>query len=363
MDLQATTESTISSLEFLTDLKKQWQQLKEENAQIRIRNAAEQLNVSEAELLCTGLGDNVFRLRPDFANLLVDLEKLDSVMALSRNEQVVHEKHGIYTDFKIRGNGAMGLCLGAIDLRVFLNQWQYGFAVSETTATGIRNSLQFFDREGKAIHKVYKTENTNADAWDALIAKYLDEQQDFHLVLVNLPKEEYPNNGKTDANLVIDKWASLKDVHQFHGMLRKLGISRIEALRLAGAQYAVQLSTETLEVCLTEATSRKAPIMLFVGNSGIVQIHTGVTEKLLRTGPWFNVLDPDFNLHANTEEIKMAWLVRRPSIDGTITSLEFYNADEKLVLTLFGERKPSQPEREDWQAISAMLEKSYLISE
>ena len=359
MDMQVTqAQAETNAVNALENLKQQWDALKAENPQMRIRNAATALNVSEAELLCTGLGDSVFRLKPEFAKLLVELEHLGSVMALSRNEQVVHEKHGIYTDFKIRGNGVMGLCLGDIDLRVFLNEWQYGFAVSEPTPTGVRNSLQFFDREGRAIHKIYKTENTDSEAWDKLIAKYISDSQHFHLVLTTLPEPDYPNNGKTEPEAVIDKWESLKDVHQFHGMLRKLGISRTEALRLAGPKYAKQLNTETLETTLNEAVIRETPVMVFVNNRGIVQIHTGRLNKLLRTGPWFNVLDPDFNLHANTDGIQSAWLVRRPSVDGTITSIEFYDANDKLVITLFGERKPGQPELEDWQAIADYLEQN-----
>ena len=97
--------------------------------------------------------------------------------------------------------------------------------------------------------------------------------------------------------------------------------------------------------------------MAFVGNPGIVQIYTGPVKKLLRTGPWFNVLDPTFNLHANTEQLESVWHVVRPSEDGDITSLECFNQQGELVLTLFGERKPGKPELESWRARMAELER------
>ena len=75
-----------------------------------------------------------------------------------------------------------------------------------------------------------------------------------------------------------------------------------------------------------------------------------------RTGPWMNVLDRGFNLHANTEAIRRWWLVRRPSADGIITSVEAFNADGELVLTVFGERKPGIPESELWREQAATLE-------
>ena len=358
MNIAVDAPQTLASEEARHQLKVQWRNLIADNPTLRIRNAAKQLNVSEAELLCTRLNDTVFRLKPEHANLLVDLEKVGPVMALSRNEQMVHEKHGQYTDFKIRGNGAMGLCLGAIDLRVFLNEWQYGFAVTETTGSGVRNSLQFFDREGTAVHKVYKTDATDADAWDLLIAKYISDVQDYHVLPITLPAAEFPNNGKTAPEEVINKWESLKDVHQFHGMLRRLGISRVEALKLAGERYATPLTPESFEQALQYSADNQVPLMVFVHNRGIVQIHTGVISKLLRTGPWFNVLDPEFNLHANTSEIDSVWLVRRPSIDGIITSVEVYNSNEQLVLTLFGERKPGQEERQDWRELTEHLLKN-----
>ena len=96
--------------------------------------------------------------------------------------------------------------------------------------------------------------------------------------------------------------------------------------------------------------------MFFVGNPGIVQIFTGQVANLRRTGPWMNVLDTGFNLHANTESIRCWWLVRRPSADGIITSVEAFNADGELVLTVFGERKPGIPESELWREQAATLE-------
>lgn len=339
-------------------LKADWKTLQNQNPKQRIRDGAEQLNVSEAELLCTGLGENVIRLKPDFPRILADLQSAGEVMALSRNQQVVHEKHGVYQNFSVRGNGMMGLCLGEIDLRVFFGEWKYAFAVEESARSGRRHSLQFFDREGVAIHKIYQTEKTDSLAWEMIVARYTELDQSKGIATVILPTPEYPNDGKVANAQVIERWESLKDVHQFHGMLKKLGISRLESLRLVGTQYAVQLPGKSLEQALKLATEFEIPIMLFVHNRGIVQIHTGQLKHLLRTGQWFNVLDPDFNLHANTDAISACWLVRRPSVDGTITSLEIYNHDNELILTLFGARKPGQPELASWKTLTEELETS-----
>ena len=340
----------------LAQLKTAWAALLSSNPKLRIRNVANALKVSELELLMTRLGDGVSRLRNDHGALLTDLQALGPVMALTRNDQVVHEKTGVYTDFKITAKGAMGLCLGDIDLRVFFSHWQHALQVEEKGPDGPRVSIQFFDGAGGALHKVYQTEQTDRAAWQALVALYQDEVQSAALTLKPVPAQEYPNHGKAKPSDIRAEWEALQDVHHFHAMLNRLGIGRKEALQKVGADFALPVPVITAEKALRLALERRVPIMAFVGNRGLVQIHTGPIHKLLRTGPWFNVLDEGFNLHFNTEETTEVWIVRRPSSDGVITSLEVYNAADDLILTLFGERKPGIPERADWQQLVQDLE-------
>ncbi len=107
-------------VQFFSDLAQRWQALREKNEKLRIRNAAEQLGVSEAELLATRVGNGVTRLNNDFKKLFTEVESLGIVMALTRNDAMVHEKTGQYKDLSIHGN--MGLALGVIDLRIFFKK-------------------------------------------------------------------------------------------------------------------------------------------------------------------------------------------------------------------------------------------------
>src|SRR3546814_11832077 len=75
-----------------------------------------------------------------------ELGTLGEVMALTRNEWCVHERHGRYES--IQADGPVGLVLGPdIDLRVFFSGWDNAWAVEQDG----RNSLQFFDRAGGAV--------------------------------------------------------------------------------------------------------------------------------------------------------------------------------------------------------------------
>ncbi|PIE43448.1 MAG: hemin-degrading factor [Gammaproteobacteria bacterium] len=344
------------------ELKKSWMELKAASPNIRIRNAAETLGVSEYELLLTGVDVNLTHLEARHGELLQALEGVGSVMALTRNDLAVHEKHGTYTNFKVTGKGAMGICLGAIDLRVFLNRWRHAVAVTDTGGKQTRHSIQFFDAQGNALHKVYQTEATNQSAWENLIRSFTagDQEPQFQSQPI---EPEQTDSEKTESGqlptreAVREEWQSLKDVHHFNAMLKRLGIDRYQALQLVGEDYAKQLPIESAEKTLQMAQQQGLPIMVFVGNRGLVQIHTGVIGKVLRTGPWFNVLDPDFNLHLNTEAIYSVWSVRRHTSDGIVTSVEIYSRTKELITTLFGERKPGQPESEQWQKLIKEMEK------
>jgi putative hemin transport protein len=95
--------------------------------------------------------------------------------------------------------------------------------------------------------------------------------------------------------------------------------------------------------------------MIFVGNANCIQIHTGEVSKLVTVGPWFNVLDPEFNLHLREDHIHEAWVIRKPTRDGDVTSVELFDAKGDIIAQLFGKRKPGLPEDPNWRALAQGL--------
>jgi putative hemin transport protein len=49
--------------------------------------------------------------------------------------------------------------------------------------------------------------------------------------------------------------------------------------------------------------------------------------------------------------------VRKPTVDGIVTSVEAFDDRDRNVLLMFGERKPGKPELEQWRALLARIEK------
>ena len=334
------------------NLKQRWEELLKEQPQLRIKNAAQQLGVSEARLLATKVGENVVRLRPEFSSILLEIESLGKVMALTRNEECVHERKGVYLNGDFSSPFA-GLFVGDdIDLRLFLTAWNKAFAVTEESQHGTRKSLQFFTADGLATHKIYLTPDSHEAAFDALIEKYRDENQLTEETESSAPQ---PVLEKKDAEIDIvafqKEWISLKDTHDFFGMLKKYGVSRTQALRLAPPGMAKPISKDKIVDMLTQVAKDKLPIMVFVGNRGSIQIHTGNIRKTLWHEHWFNVMDPDFNLHLDMSKIAQTWIVRKPTTDGVVTAIEVFNEMGEIIVQFFGKRKPGIPELNEWRAL------------
>ncbi len=305
------------------DLGARWAELRAAEPRLRVRDAAQRLAVSEAELVASVPGTT--RLRRDWAALLHALHEAGEVMALTRNDHCVHERHGSYE--KVSVHGPMGLVLGEdIDLRLFLRNWVHALHVPAGQPGSPRGSVQVFDAAGEAVHKVFATEATPPGALDRL-AQALTEAAPAPIVTEPRAPRAVPRpDAEIDAAGLREAWAALRDTHNFFPMLRRFEVARRQALRLAGPQWARRLPSTTVERALSGAAATALPIMIFVGNHGCIQIHTGPVRRLVPMGDWFNVLDPAFNLHLRTSGIAEAWLVRKPTEDGVVTAVEAFDA-------------------------------------
>lgn len=338
----------------VNNLKEKWEALKAENPHLRIRNAAAELGVSEAELLATGIGEGITVLRPEFQDILKEAEQLRKVMALTRNEECVHERKGTYLNGDFSSPHAQLFVGEDIDLRIFLNHWKFAFAVME----GDKKSLQFFGKDGLALHKIYLTKDSNEAAFDIIVEKFKaeDQNQIFEFETV-APKAAEKADSEIDVEGFQNAWTSLKDTHDFFMMTRKFGVSRTQALRLAPEGFAKKIDNSKVVNVLEDASEKQLPIMIFVGNRGIIQIHTGNVKKTLWHQQWFNVMDPDFNLHLDVTKIAEAWIVKKPTEDGEVTAIEVFNKEGDFIVQFFGKRKPGIPELQEWKDLVADLEK------
>jgi putative hemin transport protein len=339
----------------------------------RAKDAAQAIGVSEGQAIAAHAGEHdyplqVVPLRAEWLDILKGLEACGTVMALTRNESTVHEKDGVYQ--KLSAQGPVGLALSReIDLRLFFMHWHAGFAVTEASANSDRpamHSLQFYDASGAAVHKVFAREATDMTAWDALVDRFAEPSAGY-VFREPAGKPAIKADSEIDVPALTQAWTDMKDTHEFFEVLRKFGAERQQAFRLV-PQYCERLSTDAVAQLLGDAAVDGVSIMVFVGSSGCIQIHTGPVSNIQpmdgKNGVrWINVLDKGFNLHLRTDMIANVWLVQKPTSDGVVTSVEAFDAEGNNMAMFFGERKPGQPELQSWRDLAASLPRQNAVAE
>lgn len=326
---------------------------------LRHRDAALALGVTECETVAAAVGQrgpmSSVRLAGPWPELFERMPRLGRVMALTRNDTTVHEKTGCFENMSHEGH--VGLALGRdIDLRIFYARWAHGYAVTEDTPRGAQRSLQFFDAHGVAVHKVFLRDGSDLAAWSELVERHAgSNQRPGERVQPGATPAAPAADDDVDVAAFHDAWQALADTHEFFALLRRFGLARLQALRLAPAGFAYRVQSGAARLLLQEAAQRGMSIMCFVGNPGMIQIHTGPVQRVEVMGPWLNVLDPGFNLHLREDALAAAWVVKKPTRDGHVTSLELFDAAGGTMAMFFGERKPGSPERAGWRALVELL--------
>lgn len=323
---------------------------RENNPKTRERDFARMLGITEADLVSAYVGDTSRRLRVDMDHIFSGLAAVGEVMALTRNESAVHEKIGVFEGYHSGKHAAMMLSEN-IDTRMFPKHFVHGFEVVKPAEKGVSRSIQIFDSEGHAVHKVHARPNTNIDRWNALIEPLVHEDQSQVFAPVEIGRDPFTDDPQAQASNLRKRWEKMTDTHQFVFIIKKLKMSRLQAVQVIGEDFAWPLYVDSVEAMLRHSANQELPIMCFVGNTGCIQIHSGPIKNIKPMGAWLNVMDPNFHLHLRMDQITEAWAVRKPTDKGHVTSIEAYNAAGDLIIQFFGKRIEGQDERSAWREI------------
>lgn len=319
----------------------------------RAREIAHLLGLTEAQWVASQCGSlRSIRLSGQPMDILKEIPRLGAVMALTRNAHCVHERHGRYLN--VHSEQSVGLVQGPdIDLRMFYLNWSHVWAVEENK----RSSIQFFDRAGQAVHKIYCTNQSNMAEYVAIIGEYAAEPVwPIPVAYPADPSRTYlpftkPDSAIDEHALLRKAWLAMTDTHDFYPLIRRFNLTRLAALHAIGDDLAQRVTPEVVEEMLDSVSRNGIPIMCFVGNRGMIQIHTGSVKNIQRKGPWLNVLDERFNLHLDTTRIDSVWIVSKPTADGWVTSMEVIAEDGELIVQFFGARKPGSSELTVWREL------------
>lgn len=340
-----------------------WAELTADDPHLWIRDAAARLGTSEAQLLATRCGRGVERLRVDLPHTLPRLEGLGRLLALTRNDAFVQERSGVYRGVH-EGAHVTSVAGPEIELRIFPRAWRHAFAQTDHGAHGPRLSLHFFDARGAAVHKVHSTSQTDQEAFRALVDELLHPDQGRAQTVEPVEGGATHPPARPDADVNATEleagWRALDDTHAFEGLLRRLGVGRTQALRLVSDELARPTPVLSLRPVLEGAARDALPLVLFVRSPGAYQIHHGPVVEVKEAQGWFNVLDPDFNLHVLESAIGSAWVVRKPveGDAGWVTSIEFYDDEGETLALIFGGRGRGEPEDLRWTRLLEGLPRS-----
>lgn len=318
----------------LFNLKQQKAELLAGEKPPRAREAAKKLNISEAEYVALSCGESVYALNTELLlDLFKQLHRLGEVMALTRNDAVVLEHHGIYSNPIIKQNHII-INEPDMDLRLKVSAWKYAFAVDE----GGRQSFQFFDIFGQAVHKIYMTKQSNLQTYDDLVSQFTINC-DFEIMNVQkkLTAASLPAsilNPEVNKKAIQQDWLTLDNPHQIDALFQSYGLTRPQAYRYL-TDAAIPLQKNALQPVLEKSAENNWSLLMFVPNDSATQIHNGSVHKLLTMGPWFNVLDPKFNMHANLQLITETWLVVKNTNGESVPSVELFDTEGKAVMMVY----------------------------
>lgn len=327
-----------------------------EKPKMRERDIAEQLGISEAQLLAAHQGQGVTPVVAHPDKVMHAAQTFGEVMALTRNPSVVHEKTGTYENYHPGAHAAMVLTED-IDLRIFPSHWQHGFMVEkELEDGGTRRSLQVFDAAGDAVHKIFLRDSSDIKAWQT--AKGIMSLDDVSPALQVAPRKptEVAKSDLSKVETLRKEWGRMTDTHQFMRLTSKLKMNRLGAYRIAGAPFVRPLVPTAVDTMLKKLQETGTEVMLFVGNRGCIQIHTGPLQNLRPMGPWQNVMDPRFNMHLRLDHIAEVWAVDKPTQRGAAMSVEAFDAEGGLIFQVFGVPKEGRDSRPAWRALVSDLE-------
>ncbi len=321
---------------------------------MRERDLAEALSISEAQLVAAHSGHGVTHIPAHPDQVMEIAQTLGEVMALTRNLSCVHEKVGVYDNYHSGAHATM-ILNEEIDLRMFPRHWRHAFMVEKETEAGLRRSLQVFDAAGDAVHKIFLRDASNLAAWDTAKARVALAAQPDRIEVAARAPVEAPKADPSKADLLRAEWKKMTDTHQFLRLCSKLKMNRLGAYRIAGAPFVRPLAPAAVDTMLHKLAAEGTPVMIFVGNPGCIQIHSGPVKTLKPMGPWQNVMDPGFNLHLRLDHVAEVWAVDKPTQRGPALSVEAFDAEGGLIFQIFGIGKDGMDSRPDWRRLVEAL--------
>lgn len=248
-----------------------------------------------------------------------------------------------------------GLVLGedGLDLRLNLRAWYWLCITRDQDAPCFE--LRVFDRHATPLLRLASAPGSDLAAWARLYAQGSVEQPPFTLRDALVKRDTQPSG-------LVEDWAAMGDVHDHFALLKRHGLTRYEGNQGVVPQFARRIGTAGTAALLGQLAESGLELMVFIYSPGSTQIYTGKLEGATRQGdslvfemPGDSDTAPTRFGIRDTLEAE-AWRVYKPNAVGGVTSLEIFDAEQRLIVQLFGRRPAGQPEQPAWRELLDQLE-------
>lgn len=314
-----------------------------------LHQAAADIGLTEPQMLALAGPEHAVRLEGDWRALLREMPRLGRIMCRTSNDAAVHERSGTFEQAEFYDE--IGVVLGReIDLRLFMQHWRHGFAVQDHAGEG--RSFQFFDEHGTAVLKVFLLPESEDTVFDELVERFQAEDQSVMISTHPRPLPLELPDAEIDVEGFQEAWLEMEDTVYFADILKRFRVRREQGLRLAPPGHAWQVGRDAVAAMLDQSALDQLRIMVFVRSSGCLQINTGAIRKAARSGSnLVSAIDLDFRFHLQIPLVASSWVVRKPTSEGIVTSLELFDDKGENIALFFGKRGPGMSENPKWREL------------
>jgi putative hemin transport protein len=302
------------------DLTARWRRLREGDPFLSLGDAAARLDVVEAELLAAFCGDGALRLDGPFTDLVTALPTLGHVRAVTRNAHATIETRGTYPTPEV---GCAGVA-GEVGVRFLLDHWRYGYVLDGAASLDGITGFFFYDARGQAVHEIHADPATDRRVLARLVDLFASfDQSAGEEIVVASPNVLRP---RPDTGA----W-------------------------FRGAEDARPVGPGAVATVLDAARSEVVPVSVAVRSPGVVHRFSGLLHDVSATANTVELAAPWVRVRIETARVAEAWIVRTPSLEGPVTSLEVFDARANVVLSVSAARWPGKPEPAPWNELLGRL--------
>jgi hypothetical protein len=265
-------------------------------------------------------------LRPDWGRLLPAVAELDLVMACAAVGPLSVATAIAPLELTPVPDSSLWVCLNS-GLEVDAAELGAAALVMETQRDQTVSSLQWFDRRGEGALKVLATNGTDLERFESLAGRFGVRPRRLHASSETLGcLEHLPVEAKTLRDLRVN-WLSLTRTLPEDYFPGQPKLTRLAALRAAGADLAWEVPAKAALAAVSTATLHQAPLGAAVRTSASL-LPAGFYPQRYQACGCGTTFFSDYvqlTLRRNPSELGETWVTRFRTATQDVRCVEFYH--------------------------------------